>query len=148
MPELTNHVKSTSVDLSKPEGNSERVKKVYYTVDEWNALQAEREAARIPDQRNRRNAELKREVRAVIDSAGDSYTRMKYLARWTELSIKGSLSPEEERELDALNNILEWARAVLAEYEAVKAQINAAAEAGSPIEPDEVRSPVWPSLTT
>ena len=115
---LTEHVKTTSINVSLPEDDENRVKYEYYTQEEWDALQAAKASAALPNAIARKRAEIEAEAQAEVDAVIAGPKLLQLQVRSMELlEIKlenGSWTAEEQAERDALHSVLGVTRAIRA----------------------------------
>ena len=129
---LTEHVKRTTINVSLPEDDENRVKYEYFTQEEWDALQVAKAQNAVPNARAKRIAEVKAQAQAEVDAVISGPELLQAQVRSLELlEIKlenGSWTAEEQAERNALKADLDATRAVRARE---KVALNAIDEAGT-----------------
>lgn len=127
MSELSEHVKRTVVNLSIPEGEEGRVQYEYYTVDEWAAIEAEKEAQRIPQAREKRISEIKVEAHDRICAVVPEFKQRNNISRALDLvNRKNSvgITVDEEDELQDLCDMWNVVRGIRTDSDAAELEVS------------------------
>ena len=127
---LTEHVKRTVVNVSLPEGDPKRVQYEYYDDVEWATVVAAREAAVVPNARQRRKEVIGAEAQSLVDAIMAPDALLEAQLRTMELldkKIDKVITAPETAELDVLKQKRSDARGIRVREKAANAAIDTAA---------------------